>query len=88
MAAAHEQFPPDDLLAQAVAAERAGFDGLSCSDHFQPLWEPGESGHAWTWLGAAGALTDRVALGTPGSPPRCTATTPLWWPGSSRPWSA
>jgi len=64
MAAAHEQFPPEALLAQAVAAERAGFDGLSCSDHFQPWWEPGESGHAWTWLGAAGALTERVALGT------------------------
>jgi len=28
-----------------VAAERAGFDGLSASDHLQPWWEPGESGH-------------------------------------------
>jgi len=26
--AAHEQFPPDDLLQQAVEAEEAGFDGI------------------------------------------------------------
>jgi alkanesulfonate monooxygenase SsuD/methylene tetrahydromethanopterin reductase-like flavin-dependent oxidoreductase (luciferase family) len=34
-ACAHEQFPPDDLLRQAVSAEEAGFDGIACSDHFQ-----------------------------------------------------
>jgi len=61
---AHEQFPPGDLLRQAVEAERAGFDGIGCSDHFQPWWEPGESGHAWVWLGAAGQATERVPLGT------------------------
>lgn len=64
MAAAHEQFPPADLLDQAAAAERAGFDGVCCSDHFQPWWEPGESGQAWTWLGAMGERTRDVALGT------------------------
>jgi len=62
--AAHEQFSPSDLLEQAVAAERAGFDGIGCSDHFQPWWEPGESGHAWVWLGAAAQATERVPLGT------------------------
>jgi len=61
---AHEQFPPDELLRQAVAAEQAGFDGIGCSDHLQPWWEPGESGHAWVWLGAAGQATRRVPLGT------------------------
>src|SRR6266550_4451994 len=61
---AHEQFPPDDLLRQAVEAEEAGFDGIGCSDHLQPWWEPGESGHAWVWLGAAGQATERVPLGT------------------------
>lgn len=61
---AHEQFPPSDLLRQAVEAERAGFDGVGCSDHLQPWWEPGESGNAWVWLGAAGNATERVALGT------------------------
>jgi coenzyme F420-dependent glucose-6-phosphate dehydrogenase len=66
---AHEQFPPDQLLRQAVAAERAGFDGVGGSDHLQPWWEPGESGHAWVWLGAVGAATERVALGTAVTPP-------------------
>src|SRR3954464_12850744 len=67
--AAHEQFPPEDLLKQAVEAERAGFDGVACSDHLQPWWEPGESGHAWVWLGAAGQATDDFAIGTAVTPP-------------------
>src|SRR5215216_671010 len=62
--ASHEEFPPEALLDQAVAAERAGFDGISASDHLQPWWEPGESGHAWVWLGAAGQATERIPLGT------------------------
>src|ERR671934_2206563 len=66
---AHEQFGPDALLRQAIAAERGGFDGLGCSDHLQPWWEPGESGHAWVWLGAAGQATARVPLGTGVTPP-------------------
>jgi coenzyme F420-dependent glucose-6-phosphate dehydrogenase len=66
---AHEQFPPDDLLAQAVEAEQAGFDGIGCSDHVQPWWEPGEAGNAWVWLGAAAQATEQVALGTAVTPP-------------------
>jgi coenzyme F420-dependent glucose-6-phosphate dehydrogenase len=66
---AHEQFPPDDLLRQAIEAEAAGFDGIGCSDHLQPWWEPGESGHAWVWLGAAAQATQRVSLGTGVTPP-------------------
>jgi coenzyme F420-dependent glucose-6-phosphate dehydrogenase len=66
---AQEQFPPDALLQQAVAAERGGFDGIGCSDHLQPWWEPGESGHAWVWLGAAGQATERVPIGTGVTPP-------------------
>jgi coenzyme F420-dependent glucose-6-phosphate dehydrogenase len=65
---AHEQFPPNDLLRQAVEAEAAGFDGIGCSDHLQPWWEPGESGHAWVWLGAAGQATS-LPLGTGVTPP-------------------
>jgi coenzyme F420-dependent glucose-6-phosphate dehydrogenase len=60
---AHEQFRPSALLRQAQLAEEAGFDGISCSDHLQPWWEPGESGHAWAWLGAAGRATKRCQLG-------------------------
>ncbi|HYV14559.1 MAG TPA: TIGR03557 family F420-dependent LLM class oxidoreductase [Conexibacter sp.] len=66
--ASHEQFPPDALLAHAVAAERAGFDGIACSDHLQPWWEPGESGHAWVWLGAVGQATG-LPFGTAVTPP-------------------
>ena len=66
---AHEQFPPDDLLRQAVAAEQAGFDGIGCSDHLQPWWEGGESGNAWVWLGAAAQATERVLFGTGVTPP-------------------
>jgi coenzyme F420-dependent glucose-6-phosphate dehydrogenase len=66
---AHEQFPPENLLQQAREGERAGFDGIACSDHLQPWWEPGESGHAWVFLGAAGQATEKVALGSAVTPP-------------------
>src|SRR3954471_1062643 len=61
--ASHEEFPPEALLRHVVAAERAGFDGIGASDHLQPWWEPGESGHAWMWLGAAAQATERVPVG-------------------------
>src|SRR5436189_1863233 len=67
--AAHEHFPPDDLLRQAIEAAEAGFEGIGCSDHLQPWWEPGESGHAWVWLGAAGHATSSVPIGTGVTPP-------------------
>ncbi|HWO47006.1 MAG TPA: TIGR03557 family F420-dependent LLM class oxidoreductase [Solirubrobacterales bacterium] len=66
---AHEQFPPEQLLGQAVAAEDAGFSGIGCSDHLQPWWEPGEAGHAWVWLGAAAQATERVSFGSAVTPP-------------------
>jgi coenzyme F420-dependent glucose-6-phosphate dehydrogenase len=52
--ASHEQFAPDRLLRLTRAAEAAGFDAAMCSDHWAP-WsdEQGESGFAWSWLGAA-----------------------------------
>src|SRR5215213_5000328 len=62
--ASHEEFPPEALLQQAVAAERAGFDGISASDHLQPWWEPGEAGHTWVWLGAAAQATKELPVGT------------------------
>jgi coenzyme F420-dependent glucose-6-phosphate dehydrogenase len=56
--ASHEQLPPSTLLAAVQEAERAGFDGAMCSDHLAP-WglAQGESGFAWSWLGAALATT-------------------------------
>jgi probable non-F420 flavinoid oxidoreductase len=52
--ASHEQHPPSDLLAMACAASEAGFSAISSSDHLSP-WSraQGESGFAWSWLGAA-----------------------------------
>jgi probable non-F420 flavinoid oxidoreductase len=52
--ASHEQIPPTDLLTAVIAAERAGFEAAMCSDHFSP-WSArqGQSGFAWSWLGAA-----------------------------------
>lgn len=52
--ASHEQHAPSDLLRHAIRAEAAGFTAVSSSDHFTP-WshDQGESGFAWTWLGAA-----------------------------------
>jgi probable non-F420 flavinoid oxidoreductase len=57
--ASHEQIRPSKLLADAVRAEAAGFSRAMCSDHFSP-WSQrqGESGFAWSWLGAALQATD------------------------------
>ncbi|WP_396642364.1 TIGR03885 family FMN-dependent LLM class oxidoreductase [Microbacterium sp.] len=56
--ASHEQVPPSRLLEAVVRAEAVGFDGAMCSDHLAP-WsvDQGESGYAWSWLGAALAST-------------------------------
>jgi probable non-F420 flavinoid oxidoreductase len=54
----HEQLPPSRLLRAARRAEQAGFDGGMSSDHFSPWSErQGESGFAWSFLGAALAST-------------------------------
>ena len=50
----HEQLAPARALAAVRAAEAAGFRAAMCSDHLAPWGErQGESGHAWSWLGAA-----------------------------------
>ncbi|SKB69502.1 probable non-F420 flavinoid oxidoreductase [Parapedobacter luteus] len=52
--ASHEQFSPSELLSYAQMAEEAGFTAIHSSDHFQPWSErQGESGHVFSWLGAA-----------------------------------
>jgi len=60
-----EQFAPAELVELAVAAERAGFQGVTVSDHFHP-WQDnqGHAGHAWVVLAAIGARTERVLLGS------------------------
>jgi probable non-F420 flavinoid oxidoreductase len=52
--ASHEQIDPAALLRAVVHAEEAGFQAAMCSDHFAPWSErQGQSGFAWSWLGAA-----------------------------------
>jgi probable non-F420 flavinoid oxidoreductase len=56
--ASHEQLAPSALLDAVARAEAAGFDAAMSSDHFSPWSErQGESGFAWSWLGAAMART-------------------------------
>jgi probable non-F420 flavinoid oxidoreductase len=51
-----------------VLAEDVGFDAAKCSDHFKP-WgsQQGQSGFAWSWLGAALART-RFPVGSISAP--------------------
>lgn len=63
--ASAEQFGPAQLLELALLAEQRGFDSVFVSDHFQPWRHHG--GHApfsLAWLGALGARSSRVLLGT------------------------
>ena len=52
--ASHEQYAPSQLLHYVQQAAAAGFECGMCSDHFHP-WTgaQGQSGFAWSWLGAA-----------------------------------
>jgi probable non-F420 flavinoid oxidoreductase len=66
--ASHEQHPPSRLLDAAVQAEQAGFGAVSSSDHLSPWSErQGESGFAWSWLGAAMQATS-VPFGVVNAP--------------------
>lgn len=63
--ASAEQFGPNELLEYATLAEQVGFDSVFVSDHFQPWRHRG--GHApfsIAWLGALGARTSRLVMGT------------------------
>ena len=63
--ASAEQFGPRELLDFSCYAEEVGFDSVFVSDHFQPWRHTG--GHApfsFAWLGALGARTSRVKMGT------------------------
>ena len=63
--ASAEQFTPSTLLEFAWLAEQVGFDSVFVSDHFQPWRHTG--GHApysFAWIGAVGARTSRIMIGT------------------------
>jgi len=63
--ASAEQFTPSELLQFTCLAEELGFDSAFISDHFQP-WRHtnGHAPYSFAWLGAAGARTSRMILGT------------------------
>jgi coenzyme F420-dependent glucose-6-phosphate dehydrogenase len=66
--ASHEQFSPGELLEYVQAAEAAGFGAAMCSDHLYPWSEQqGQSGFAWSWLGAALQAT-RLPMGVFNAP--------------------
>lgn len=66
--ASHEQFSPSRLLTLAQKAEQTGFNAAMCSDHLHPWSEAqGESGFAWSWLGAAMQAT-RLSFGIVNAP--------------------
>jgi coenzyme F420-dependent glucose-6-phosphate dehydrogenase len=63
--ASAEQFGPQELLRYGVLAEELGFESAIVSDHFHP-WRD-TNGHApfsFAWLGALGASTKRIRMGT------------------------
>jgi G6PDH family F420-dependent oxidoreductase len=60
-----EENGPAELVAQARAAEEAGFHGLWISDHYHP-WndEQGQSPFVWAVIGALAEATSRVPVTT------------------------
>ncbi|MDZ8275122.1 glucose-6-phosphate dehydrogenase (coenzyme-F420) [Microbacterium aquimaris] len=63
--ASSEQFGPTELVEFGVLAEEMGFDSVFLSDHFQPwMHDGGHAPAALPWLGALGARTQRVLIGT------------------------
>lgn len=88
--ASHEQFTPERLLEAVQSAEDAGFEAVLASDHFHPWSErQGESGHVWSWLGAAMQATT-LPMGTVNAPgyryhpaviAQATATLASMYPG-------
>ncbi len=63
--ASAEQFGPRQLLEYGVLAEKLGFESAVISDHFHP-WRhtDGHAPFSFAWLGALGASTSRIRMGT------------------------
>lgn len=63
--ASAEQFAPRPLLEFSCLAEEVGFDSVFISDHFQP-WKhtDGHAPFSLAWLGALGARTSKIVIGT------------------------
>jgi coenzyme F420-dependent glucose-6-phosphate dehydrogenase len=60
-----EDHPPNELVRQAVLAERAGFTFALISDHFHPWVDAqGNSPFVWSTLGGIAQATETIRLGT------------------------
>lgn len=90
--ASAEQFGPNELADFAVLAEEVGFDSVFVSDHLQPwMHDGGHAPAAIPWMGAVGARTSRIVLGTsvltptfryhPGVVAQAFATLGVMYPG-------
>ena len=63
--ASSEQFGSRELLGYAQLAERVGMDSVWISDHFQPFRHSGgQAPFSLAWMGALGASTSRIQIGT------------------------
>lgn len=59
-----EEHPPAALVRTAAAAEEAGFDFVSISDHYHPwVSAQGHSPFVWTVLGAIAEATEEIEVG-------------------------
>jgi G6PDH family F420-dependent oxidoreductase len=60
-----EEWGPRDLVAQAIKANEAGFEGLWISDHYHP-WndQQGHGSFVWTVIGALAAAVPGVHVTT------------------------
>jgi len=60
-----EDHPPNELVRQAVLAERAGFTFLLISDHYHPWVDAqGHSPFVWSTLGGIAQATEKIRVGT------------------------
>ena len=63
--AAQEEHSPSELLSNAAAAEKEGFESVFASDHFMPWFDTrAHGGFAWTWMAACAASTKQMKVGT------------------------
>jgi G6PDH family F420-dependent oxidoreductase len=60
-----EEHGPNELVRNARAAEEAGFEFATISDHFHPWVDAqGESPFVWSVIGGIARVTERIRLGT------------------------
>lgn len=60
-----EEHLPEQLIEQIIAAENAGFDFITASDHFHPWFHANaQAPQAWIVLAAAASITRKVEIGT------------------------